>query len=61
MPRLCLSDTTPEALGRLMAAHPKGLLFYRDELSGLLGGFDRYGGGGAGHVAGGLPGPVLHH
>jgi len=46
MPRLCLSDTTPEALGRLMAAHPKGLLFYRDELSGLLGGFDRYGGGG---------------
>ena len=25
MPRLCLSDTTPEALGRLMAAHPKGL------------------------------------
>ncbi len=45
-PRLTVSDTTPEALGGLIAAHPKGLLCKRDELAGWLGNFDRYSGGG---------------
>ncbi len=45
-PRLRISDVTPEALGKLLAVHPKGLLFWRDELSGWLGSFDRYGGSG---------------
>ena len=45
-PRIHVSDTTPEALGKLLAAHPRGLLFHRDELSGWLGNFDRYGGAG---------------
>ena len=45
-PRLRISDVTPEALGKLLAGHPKGLLFWRDELSGWLGSFDRYGGSG---------------
>ena len=46
-PRLRISDVTPEALGKLLSAHPKGLLFSRDELSGWLGSFDRYGGSGS--------------
>lgn len=46
-PRLRISDVTPEALGKLLAGHPKGLLFWRDELSGWLGSFDRYGGSGS--------------
>ena len=45
-PRLHISDTTVEAAGKLLAAHPRGLLYHRDELSGWLGNFDRYGGGG---------------
>ncbi len=45
-PRVHISDATPEKLGRLLAAHPRGLLFHRDELSGWLGNFDRYGGAG---------------
>jgi hypothetical protein len=45
-PRLHISDTTVEAAGKLLAAHPRGLLYQRDELSGWLGNFDRYGGGG---------------
>lgn len=45
-PRLTVSDTTPEALGGLIAAHPKGLLCKRDELAAWLGNFDRYSGGG---------------
>jgi hypothetical protein len=45
-PRLRISDVTPEALGKLLAGHPKGLLFWRDELSGWLGSFNRYGGSG---------------
>ena len=45
-PRLYTSDVTPEMLGHLLAQHPKGLLFQRDELAGWLCGFDRYGGGG---------------
>ena len=45
-PRLKTSDATTEAMGALLASHPKGLAFHRDELSGWLGNFDRYGGGG---------------
>lgn len=44
-PRLAVSDTTPEALAAIMAGQPRGLLTYRDELSGWLGSFDRYGSG----------------
>lgn len=44
--RLKVSDVTPEALGMLLASQPKGTLFYRDELAGWLGNFDRYGGKG---------------
>jgi len=44
-PRLYISDTTPEALGNLISALPKGLLAKRDELAGWLGNMDRYGGG----------------
>lgn len=46
MPRISVTDTTPEALGHLLAANPKGLLYRRDELAGWIGNFDRYGGGG---------------
>jgi hypothetical protein len=45
-PRVIVSDTTPEKLGQLLAAHPKGLMLYRDEMSGWLQGFDRYNNGG---------------
>ena len=41
-PRIVVSDTTPEALANLLAGLPRGLLSYRDELSGWLGSFDRY-------------------
>ena len=44
-PRLYVSDTTPEQLGNLLSAFPKGLLAKRDELAGWLGNMDRYGGG----------------
>jgi Protein of unknown function (DUF3987) len=46
LPRISVTDTTPEALGHLLAANPKGLLYRRDELAGWIGNFDRYGGGG---------------
>ena len=45
-PRVITSDVTPERLGALLAANPKGLLNTRDELSGWLLGFDRYNKGG---------------
>ena len=45
-PRIRVSDTTPEALGRLLAVLPRGLLLHRDELAGWLGNFDKYGGAG---------------
>src|SRR3954454_12308989 len=47
-PRIRIADVTTEALGGLAAALPRGLLLVRDELSGWLGGFDKYGGGGGG-------------
>ena len=46
-PRIRVADTTTERLGALAAALPRGLLLVRDELSGWLGAFDKYGGGGA--------------
>jgi hypothetical protein len=46
-PRIIVADATPEALGLLLAAHDKGLLFFRDELAGWFGGFGRYSGSGA--------------
>jgi hypothetical protein len=46
-PRILISDATPEALGALIAAHEKGLLFFRDELAGWFHGFGRYSGSGA--------------
>ena len=42
--RIIANDTSIEKLGYLLSTHEKGLLFHRDELSGWLGGFDRYGG-----------------
>lgn len=45
-PRIRVSDITPEALAALLACQPKGVLSVRDELSGWLGNFDRYGGKG---------------
>jgi hypothetical protein len=46
-PRILISDATPEALGGLVAAQEKGLLFFRDELAGWFNGFGRYSGSGA--------------
>jgi len=50
-PRIMASDTTPEALARLLACQPKGLLITRDELAGWLGSFNRYSGGQGGDRA----------
>ena len=43
-PRAVVMDTTTEELASVVAANPKGLLVFRDELSGFLGGHGRYGG-----------------
>jgi hypothetical protein len=45
-PRVQVTDATTEKLAVLAAALPRGLLQVRDELSGWLGSFDRYGGNG---------------
>jgi hypothetical protein len=45
--RVRVGDVTPEALGEALAAHPKGLLYFRDELAGWFGSFDKYGGNGS--------------
>jgi len=50
-PRVIASDTTPEALARLLSCQPKGLLITRDELAGWLGSFNRYSGGQGGDRA----------
>lgn len=42
--RALVVDTTVEALAVVMADNARGLLLARDELSGWLGGFDRYSG-----------------
>ena len=44
-PRLLVSDTSIEQLARLLSQNSKGLIFYRDELSGWLGNIDKYGAG----------------
>jgi hypothetical protein len=41
-PRILIGDTTPEAVAATLSATPKGLILYRDELAGWIGGFDRY-------------------
>jgi hypothetical protein len=46
-PRLIAMDTSTEELQRMLSEAPRGLVYVRDELAGLLGSFDRYGGGGA--------------
>jgi Protein of unknown function (DUF3987) len=46
-PRVVTMDTSTEEMQLLLADNPRGLLHVRDELSGWLGGFDRYGGHGA--------------
>jgi hypothetical protein len=46
-PRIRVADTSTEKLAALAAALSRGLLLERDELSGWLGGFNRYGGGGS--------------
>ncbi|MGL4512083.1 MAG: DUF3987 domain-containing protein [Lacipirellulaceae bacterium] len=43
--RYVVQDATPESLGPLLADNPRGLLSLRDELSGAIGGMDRYSGG----------------
>ncbi|HSG16053.1 MAG TPA: DUF3987 domain-containing protein, partial [Anaerolineae bacterium] len=45
-PQLITSDATTEEMVAMLAAHPEGLLCSRDELAGLFGSFNRYGGGG---------------
>ena len=46
-----VSDCTIEAVAAILADNPRGVLLERDELSGWLGGFDRYKAGGAGRVS----------
>jgi hypothetical protein len=45
-PRILAMDSTTEELQKLLAEQPRGLLYYRDELTGWLGNHDRYGGHG---------------
>lgn len=40
--RVLIVDTTPEKLAVVLQDNPHGLLLVRDELAGLVGGFDRY-------------------
>lgn len=49
--RIIASDATPEKLGELLAAHERGIMYYRDELAGWFGGFGRYSGGSGGDRA----------
>jgi hypothetical protein len=46
-PRVRVVDASTEKLQLLAAGLPRGLLLWRDELAGWIGGFNRYGGGGA--------------
>lgn len=48
MPRVVVSDATPEALAAVVAGNPRGVLLFRDELAAWLGGFGRYAGGSSG-------------
>lgn len=49
--RFWCDDQTIEALAMLLLNQPRGLLMIRDELSGWIGGFDRYSQGKGGDVA----------
>ena len=40
-------DVTAEQVARTLGENPSGLVCFRDELAGLLGGFDKYGGSGS--------------
>jgi hypothetical protein len=42
--QLLVDDSTVEALSEALSANPRGILWHRDELSGLLLSLDRYGG-----------------
>jgi len=44
--RMRVSDATTEKMAELLSQTTRGLLMYRDELSGWLGGMDRYSNGG---------------
>lgn len=44
--RLRVSDATTEKMAELLSQTSRGLLMYRDELSGWIGGMDRYSNGG---------------
>lgn len=44
-PRLVVTDTTIEKVALLLMHNARGLILFRDELSGLLTNFERYGGG----------------
>jgi hypothetical protein len=46
MCRIVTDDPTIERFARLIGENPKGMLLYRDELSGWIGSHDRYGGAG---------------
>ena len=45
-PRTWIANATTEKLARLLAEQPGGIINFCDELSGLIGSFDRYGGNG---------------
>jgi hypothetical protein len=45
--RLWIVDATTEKVARILGENRCGLISFRDELAGLLGGFDRYGGSGS--------------
>jgi putative DNA primase/helicase len=45
--RLWIVDATAEKVARILGENPSGLISFRDELAGLLGGFDKYGGSGS--------------
>ncbi|QDS99345.1 DUF3987 domain-containing protein [Adhaeretor mobilis] len=45
LPRVTVGDVTIERLAEILVDSPRGVLMIRDELTGLLGGFDRYSGG----------------
>ncbi len=46
-PRIIENDVSVEKLGLLLSSHEKGLLFYRDELTGWFRSFHKYSGQGA--------------
>jgi len=50
-PRYIVSDVTVEALAPILEENPRGVLAAHDELSGWIGGFDRYAKGKGGDVA----------